>query len=131
MDERGNASIDSLQFITIRQPGIGPELIDFSTTPFLSVSVSNTLSVNDSIIFSGYAAGDSLADVKIELKNTNDANIKVYTYTLLGAKFWSFADSADTVRFSEFESLPVRMVVRVTDKVGHQDRLNFPLRFVN
>ncbi len=131
VDERGNASIDSLQYITIRQPGISPELIDFTSTPFLSVSGTNTLTSNDSLIFSGYAAGDSLANVKIEFKSNSDVNIREYVYQLEGAKFWDFAESADTVRFSEFQSLPARMVVRVTDRVGHQDRISFPLKFIN
>ncbi len=130
-DERGNASIDSLLYFTILQPGIGPEFIDFATTPFLSVAGPNTLSANDSLIFTGFAAGDSLTSVDFEFKSATDANIETYPHEIEDASLWSFTENADTVRFADFQTLPVRMVVRIKDKAGHQARLNFPLFFSN
>lgn len=132
-DERGNSSVDSIQYITVLRPGLNPELVDFQTTPPFD---SENVIVADSLgylIFSGLATDETnLARVDIEFKNRITNNLSADSYVFPAdtvVTSWDFAENADTVFFESFNSLPVQMVVKLTDVDGHRTRKAYQMIF--
>jgi len=130
-DLRGNASIDSVQYIAIRQEGIMPQIQDFATNPEFDESGLILLDDEDTLTFSGLAMGDTLlSEVQIELLSNEGIRMERFTYDLLddSTNVWDFTTNADSI-FTDFTSNPETLIIRVTDVVGHLDRREFTVEF--
>jgi len=130
-DLRGNGSIDSIQYITIRQEGIMPTIQNFSTNPEFDEQSLILLDDEDTLTFSGLATGDTLlSEVQIELLSNQGIRMERFTYDVLddSTNVWDFSTNADSI-FTDFTSNPETLIIRVTDAVGHLDRREFVVEY--
>lgn len=130
-DLRGNGSVDSVQYITINQEGIMPEIQSFATNPAFDETGLILLGENDTLTFSGLAIGDTLLnEVQIELLSNEGIRMERFTYDVLNdsTNVWDFSANADSI-FTDFTSNPESLIIRVTDAVGHLDRREFMVEY--
>lgn len=131
VDERGNSSNDSIQYIDIIRPDEAPSLIDFATMPEIQTDGSIPLNQNDTLIFSGLAFDvDSIQTVEINILTTDGSSVQDFTYSLGSVSTtFNFGLSADSVIVNTLISIPTDMLVKVTDANGHMLRNEYPLNY--
>jgi hypothetical protein len=129
VDERGNASNDSIQYVDIIRPDEAPSLIDFATMPEIEADGSISLNQNDTLIFLGLAFDvDSIQTVEINILTTDGSSVQDLTYNLGSVSTtFDFGLSADSIFVNTLISIPTNMLVKVTDSKGHMLRNEYPL----
>ena len=130
-DERGNASPDSSQFISIIRNDQAPSLIDFETQPAYDGQNTIQLSFGDTLSFMGQAFdADSLATVSIVIQDAIGASLQTSTYNIGDTtQFFDFGLSADSLFFNFNQDIPTQMLLKVTDSEGHLLRNVYPIDF--
>lgn len=130
MDMSGNTTVDSILYFTVLQPGFAPEFHNFQTQPPVVGDVIY-LSGQDTLTFSGTVTDElGLKSVSINLKSTDDKNIRTLNYNLPDSvSTWDFAAEADTI-FPNYDALlPAKLIVKAVDGDGNQSRLEFEIDF--
>jgi len=130
-DLRGNGSVDSIQYITIRQEGIMPQIQGFMTNPEFNEAGLILLDDEDTLTFSGIAMGATLlSEIQIELLSNEGIRMERFVYDVLddSTNVWDFASNADSI-FTDFTENPESLIIRVTDVVGHLDRREFMVEY--
>lgn len=129
VDERGNASPDSIQYVDVIRIDEAPSLINFATMPEISADGSISLNVNDTLIFSGTAFDvDSIQSVEINVLTVDGSSVQDLEYNVNNvSNTFDFALSADSIFVSTLINIPTNMLVKVTDANGHMLRNEYPL----
>jgi len=131
-DERGNGSIDSIQYFTISREGLSPLFSHFQTNPPFNSEGIIQADTNTVLTFEGGAQDDAgIQLVEINLRNALGSNIGILNYEIESEIItdWYFAEQADTVKFSDLSQPPVSMVIRLQDMQGHQTRREFSFQY--
>jgi hypothetical protein len=132
VDVRGNASIDSIQKITITQEGLQPLFSGFTTIPLPEPSGEVVLFPDDTLTFSGSVSDATGLDrLDFEFRGSAQNVLASRTYFIpdsVDNTVWNGTD-ADSVFFTEFQELPTSLVVKALNIEGHQSRRAFELFF--
>ncbi len=131
VDERGNSSIDSLQYISIIRDDQAPSLINFETKPAYDANNRIAITFGDTLSFTGMAYdADSLSSVEIIIQDDFASNIQSQTYNISDTTdVFDFGVSADSIFFNSNEVIPTQMLLKVTDSRGHLLRNVYPIDF--
>jgi hypothetical protein len=134
VDERGNASIDSLKPFNVFLKQFSPQLMNFQTTPPIISGNLIQLFDDDTLIMSGLAVDDTLlAEVEVELRSASNSQLMNDTYNLVADSIfsWDFSQNADSIFFSTVSDTPVKLVIKLTDIQGHLTRDEFEIEILN
>lgn len=128
VDWRGNASIDSIQSFFIGQPGLQPDMGNFTTVPPPQDGV--VVVPSDGFLnFAGTIVdANGLAEVRIEFRGSDNRSIGTNTYNLtdtIPVLSWDAATATDTVFVADFPRPLSSIVVKALSEDGHQSRKSF------
>ena len=129
-DLKGNATVDSILYFSINQPGFAPEIHDFQTDPPMVGDVIY-MSGQDSLRFMGMITDDVwLKQITFDLRSTNNGSIKLLTHNIPDTlASWDLALHTDTILPNYATQIPGSLVVKVLDNDGNQTRLEVPVEY--
>ena len=129
-DLRGNATVDSIMYFTILQPGFAPELVDFQTKPPIVDGIIYMTST-DSLSFTGLVVDDTgLKSISINLRSTENKDIKTISKNVPDSSAtWDFSLNADTIKPPYQNVTPGLLLIKAVDIDGNQTRREIPIDF--
>lgn len=120
-DTRGNGTVDSTLYFSIIQEGLAPVITFFETEPPMTgerLFADTATALTFQAVFSD---NEGLSQASISFQGPNYQVLKSIVQPIDSLPVFGW-DYQDTIRFRDFQTLPLEMVVKATNLTGHQVR---------